>query len=112
MKQTKTLQLERYKLKDENGETVRMVVLEELNGEEELDAIERGGMSGARANEQMIAQMISHVNGEEVTRPYLRWTKWPSRTRDFIRRAAHRLNSASEKELADFERAVFGEDEG
>jgi hypothetical protein len=103
VKQQKTVNLARFKLE------IASVTLEQLDGEEEIAALERANGSPSAGMEQLVAQSIVAVDGEAVVRPYVDWKKWKSRTRDFVRSAFHRYCSASAKELDDFLKAEFGE---
>lgn len=101
----KTVNLEHLKL------DVRSVTLEELDGEAEIAALERANGSPREGQEQLVAEAIVAVDGQEVVRPYVEWKRWKSRTRDFVRGAFNRLNSASPKEMEAFLQAEFGADE-
>lgn len=103
MKQQKTVNLARFKLE------IASVTLEQLDGEAEIAALERANGSPTAGMEQLVAECIVAVDGQEVVRPYVDWKKWKSRTRDFVRAAFHRFCSASPKELEDFLKAEFGE---
>ena len=115
-KRRKTINLARFKLDEDDPKTV---TLETLNGEDEIAASDRayiaGGPNGivtpSRIEEQYVAQAIVEVNGTAVPPPYVDWSKWSGRCRDFVRAAFHRLGSAQPKDMADFLKAEFAEDE-
>jgi hypothetical protein len=103
LKQTKTINFSRFKLE------ISSITLEQLDGEAELAALERANGSAAGGMEQLVAEAIVAVDGQEVVRPYVEWKKWTSRTRDFVRAAFNRFCSATPKEIDDFLKAEFGE---
>lgn len=98
----KTFNLARFKLE------ISSVTLQQLDGEAEIAALERANGSSILGMEQLVAECIVAVDGQEVVTPYVEWKKWKSRTRDFVRGAFHRYCSASPKELDDFFKAEFG----
>jgi hypothetical protein len=100
--------------------SVKSFDIEELNGQDELDAVARATMGGqlttltalqVTQTEQLIAQSISKVNGEPVMRPYTAWRDWTIRTRELVQVAYNRVNSVSIKEQKDFLATHFGEGE-
>lgn len=103
MKEQKTFNLARFKL------DISSITLEQLDGEAELAALERANGSSTGGMEQLVAESIVQVDGQEVVRPFVEWKRWTSRTRDFVRMAFHRYCSATPKELEDFVKAEFGE---
>lgn len=108
MTNKRTFNVEKYKLRMDGGKKLSSFAIAELEGPEELDAIQRGGSSGVMIQEQLVAQAIVEVNGEAVpVTPFTTWSKWPSRTREFVRNAYQKVNGASTKELEDFDKAGF-----
>ena len=103
--------------------TVKSFELEVLCGRDSMDAAARSvpppapDGSAASVNpvafgishrNQLIAQSISKVNGQPVSRPYIEWSDWSLRTQEFVVAAFGRLNEATKDEVADFLKASFG----
>lgn len=94
------------------GTTVKSLVLRELIGDDSDAAAARvvasdmkqvhGFLLSRAHTEQCIADAITHVNGDPIITPYLAWTKWNLRTREFVIAAYNRMNSTTEAELNDF----------
>jgi hypothetical protein len=109
----KPFSLTKYK-----GVSIETFELEELIGDDSLDAFARiVAPGGAASNQtamgvmhlnQLIAQSISKVNGELVVRPFTAWTKWNLRTQDFVTAAFTRYNGITKEEREGFLADSFG----
>lgn len=111
----------RFDLSKHQRVNVKSFDLEELTGRDSIDAAARvtppptpgvpapSGTQVAIAHKNaLIAQSITHVNGEQVVRPYTAWEQWTLRTQDFVVAAYDRLNTVDRKEEEDFLSAHFG----
>ena len=93
--------------------SVTSFTMKRINGYDELAAAERvtSGNEGASLGEQMIAESITQVDGQDVTTPYVDWAKWCSVTRDFVRAAFDKFNNADKDQIKDFLAEAFGAEE-
>lgn len=105
------------------GVSIASFDMEEMTGRDSMDAAARSAppraapgeepppMSGFQLNilhrNQLIAQSISKVDGELVTRPFTKWENWTLRTQEFVITAYMRINEATKAEMDDFTKAHF-----
>lgn len=92
-------------------EVLSSFTLRETNGKDEEYAAERAKAVGSSITEELIRVSIVAVNGERTVQPYLALGLWNSKARSRLARAFQELNSASEKEDADFDAADAAADE-
>src|SRR5689334_13985441 len=75
--------------------------LRECIGDDMIAAAERAGASNVSLKNAMIAEAFIAVNGESVVAPFVGWSKWPLKVRDFVAIAFARMNDAATSELVD-----------
>jgi hypothetical protein len=117
---TKTFNVSKYKLTipdpadptEKKRVPLESFTLRETSGEDDIAAAERATVSGSKSamsfRNDVIAEAFVAVNGDPVVTPY-GWRTWPSKARDFVLLAFTKMNDAPAGELADFEKAAFGE---
>jgi len=119
---TKVFDVAKYKLTipSEGGDgevALTSFTLRELDGEDELAALERACVAapadrmptGSLVIDHQVAESFIAVNGNSVQSPYLAWRKWPAKSRDFVRAAWGKMNDAPRKDVDDFLAAAFGD---
>jgi hypothetical protein len=85
--------------------TLTSFTLRETNGKDEEYAAERAKAMKTSMTEELIRVSIVAVNGERVAQPYLALGLWNSKARTRLARAFQEINSASDKEDEDFDKA-------
>lgn len=86
--------------------------LRPLKGKDSLAAVQRsvdpkgnlqpGFIISVHHRNNMIAEAITHVNGEPVVSPYVGWDEWSIRTQEFVVAAYDKLNNVSAEEMKSF----------
>lgn len=97
-------------LSDIPGCSVVTVTIRVLTGRDSLAAAERSigrdgkpnPLVGMLHRSHMIADAITHVDGNEVIAPYLAWEDWNVRTQAFVERAYDLINGVSREEMDRF----------
>jgi hypothetical protein len=73
-----------------------------LTGADEAAAVGRAGESSTRLQEQLVADAITRVNDEAVTRPYVAWADWDQLTRAVVRGCYLNLHAPTKDEMDAF----------